>query len=715
MAKNYVQQSIKNKTQLNNSEQVKTDYKTLKRALLKTENEKKELEAKILSITQRTKSRQSTIEVKEKEWNIQKAQFQEVIEILQQKLSNKSKASERNSENNYQLEKETLSNELVLYKSKTRKLEAQLSKLQYKYSNLKEKFQEKSNYLESFDTIKDELEDQILDKEEQIQNLNDKINTLNERTMMQNEEFRRLNFILSDYRQLQQENNYVMSRMEKLEMELLKSKPAKENNMIPLTDPVFQVAKTPDKTQVFGEELSRIQEAEEIDLSKFQSVTAKFANLLKMPKIGRTNFIEPFENWLKLTIRAVYDSKHHEHLQFLDSSPSKFPEFLFGWFSNFGICSQTFQVKELPWFAKQAANDTMLNFLAGLASPGTSKVWEVHTFKEFLTEELALDELGFFLHCRFLLFKGPQLCLSDGKFHSVHKVTIDKAYEVINKVAENMELPRKVGLKTMLSQHSEDSGIDSALVLRVLLEYYRSEKKQRFVMVKEIFSSEGLEAKPRNVSIEAFSKVCKSISLDLSAVELARFYRESWKAGNGKITPEAFFTAANESNVLLGMLNLSGAWPKPFIDESGSIDARAGAFSNIMFRVTQAWKTINLKVFKENLEKLGVPGILDSFHYLENLLNQHYTQGLEPYKNKNLAHVFKHFCQLVMQTELITDQGKLMHAEQDPQKVQKWISGVKDFIEVLFETPKNYKFQKILFNLMIIKLQRKARTKFFFN
>ena len=39
------------------------------------------------------------------------------------------------------------------------------------------------------------------------------------------------------------------------------------------------------------------------------------------------------------------------------------------------------------------------------------KLWEVVLFTEFLEEKAGLDELFFFLHCRFLLLKGPQLAL----------------------------------------------------------------------------------------------------------------------------------------------------------------------------------------------------------------------------------------------------------------------------------------------------------------
>jgi hypothetical protein len=51
-----------------------------------------------------------------------------------------------------------------------------------------------------------------------------------------------------------------------------------------------------------------------------------------------------------------------------------------------------------------------------LLNPKLSKIWEVVTFKEFLSEHYLIDDIYFYLHCRYVLFKGPTMIRHDTTF-----------------------------------------------------------------------------------------------------------------------------------------------------------------------------------------------------------------------------------------------------------------------------------------------------------
>ena len=50
-----------------------------------------------------------------------------------------------------------------------------------------------------------------------------------------------------------------------------------------------------------------------------------------------------------------------------------------------------------------------MNFYIDLNIPKLNRMWEFCTFKEFLDEKYSNDELYFYLHCRYLIFRGPML------------------------------------------------------------------------------------------------------------------------------------------------------------------------------------------------------------------------------------------------------------------------------------------------------------------
>lgn len=61
-------------------------------------------------------------------------------------------------------------------------------------------------------------------------------------------------------------------------------------------------------------------------------------------------------------------------------------------------------------------DDTRVIFLLDVANPKLNGMWEIVTFKEFLSETATMDEVFFYLHCRNLLFRGPSLIRHESTF-----------------------------------------------------------------------------------------------------------------------------------------------------------------------------------------------------------------------------------------------------------------------------------------------------------
>jgi hypothetical protein len=65
---------------------------------------------------------------------------------------------------------------------------------------------------------------------------------------------------------------------------------------------------------------------------------------------------------------------------------------------------------------KNAVDDSRMIFLLDLVNPKFASIWEIVTFKEFLSEKAAIDEVFFYLHCRNLLLKGPSTARHESTF-----------------------------------------------------------------------------------------------------------------------------------------------------------------------------------------------------------------------------------------------------------------------------------------------------------
>ncbi len=180
-----------------------------------------------------------------------------------------------------------------------------------------------------------------------------------------------------------------------------------------------------------------------------------------------------FPVWLQVTIRAIFDAKYNECLLSYNKGKaiSRFPEFVFAWLGTFCIDRETRGVKLLEYTEKDTmAAEGRLNLLLGLESASATKLWEIHIFKDFLEESLSLDELVFFLHCRFLMFKGPQMSVATAGFCVTHFVTKERVYDTIDRVLHKNKPEERKDLKRRLAEfnkatYRDANAFDYAMVL----------------------------------------------------------------------------------------------------------------------------------------------------------------------------------------------------------------------------------------------------------
>ena len=111
------------------------------------------------------------------------------------------------------------------------------------------------------------------------------------------------------------------------------------------------------------------------------------------------------------TLRAILDCKFHEFMMF--DNPrlySRFVDFTYSWLGKFSLCPEKRTIVSLDiGIDSMEPEDARCRFFRNLIHPMCDKSWEAVTFREFLDERSSIDEIYFYLFCRNLLFKGPQL------------------------------------------------------------------------------------------------------------------------------------------------------------------------------------------------------------------------------------------------------------------------------------------------------------------
>ena len=106
------------------------------------------------------------------------------------------------------------------------------------------------------------------------------------------------------------------------------------------------------------------------------------------------------------TLRGILDSKYNELIMNDDVRLlSKFPDFVYSWLGVYDADIKTYSIVMSP---KPYYFDR-IEFYKELFNKNLNQSWEILTFRDFLLDECVNDEVFFYLHCRNMLLRGPQL------------------------------------------------------------------------------------------------------------------------------------------------------------------------------------------------------------------------------------------------------------------------------------------------------------------
>jgi len=153
-------------------------------------------------------------------------------------------------------------------------------------------------------------------------------------------------------------------------------------------------------------------------------------------------------------------------------------------------------------------------------------------------------------------------------------------------------------------------------------------------------------------------------------------YREIWTIGKGTISPEAFFTYANESLYLFNCLRLKGPFEIPPLthgpEATPVINKHASKFAELMHAVHADWKK-NLKQIveiKTLVTKMGIPDTLDVLNTLEKFIRAQGQNEPLSYLGRNIGDIYKHMWALIQILQLSYDEynvfnkaGNVTHPE----------------------------------------------------
>lgn len=265
-------------------------------------------------------------------------------------------------------------------------------------------------------------------------------------------------------------------------------------------------------------------------------------------------YVLPYKNWLEVTIRGLLDSKYIEHLCCIGKNqvPTSFTEFSYAWLGTFFVDQKYREIKLFSAWKRGKESGKKL-FIGALADKNLKNSWEIDTFKRFFAEELQIDDLDFFLSCRFLLFKGPELETSHGKYLKYGFINIDSAVQLVEKVFSRFPSKEINDLKVLLRNKAKRRAlqftISSSYVLRIMLECFLNEKKEKIWIIKRLFQESPKSISENHeisISFENFKAICVKIDSKISQSLIIRLYRESFYLGNGVISFENFCIAANE-------------------------------------------------------------------------------------------------------------------------------------------------------------------------
>mgnify|MGYP003877177565 CR=1 FL=1 len=351
-----------------------------------------------------------------------------------------------------------------------------------------------------------------------------------------------------------------------------------------VSEKLFRKSKKVD-VEVFNVPRLQLDTFDRMELKDFTIKRMPFESIFEglEAKALKENKDPVFDLDFVVTIRAILDSKYNEFICYGDDyhDCSRFSEFVFSWLGKFIFDSKS---RRLRLIGIDDPEPAVLRgrFLSLLQNPLSYKLWDVITFKEFLTEEMAVDEVLFYLHCRFLLFQGPMLNSLSRTFTYKCFVPIKRLFEVVDIVlGPSASKEKLVSLKKKLEERIVNKKVSQELVdsgfgLRVLLEGYRRNKLRRFRKIFKLINSQkniSSEEDTFSISYHSFANCLHTIHPTVSELETTEMYRRSWSVGQGKVDGLSVLIALNDSGFFLRGLKLLTKQDTPKLGQNLSLEA----------------------------------------------------------------------------------------------------------------------------------------------
>jgi len=379
-----------------------------------------------------------------------------------------------------------------------------------------------------------------------------------------------------------------------------------------------EIKENPNQEKVV-EKTSGEAQLESVNMKKYNYLRPTYRALIDsyLPQdTTKIAYSPAFPVWLQVVIRAIFDAKYNEMLLSYNKGKqlTRFPEFVYSWLGTFCIDKETRNIRLLEYTEKDiAAPENRKNLLLGLEAASSAKLWEVAIFKDFLEENLTLDELAFFLHCRFLMFKGPQLAISTSGFCVTHFVTKERVYDTIDRVLYKYRVEEKKELKKKLvdfnkQTYKDKNAFDYAMVLRILLELYRKEKKESFIRLDELFGKvkKGQQAMPKSsLQFDHFYRIfAGDYDKAITDSEVAHLYRESYIGGGCSVNIDSTILTMCETPFWVRYLRLRGQNSEPKYDSRGDIDIgdEKGKEAMLVYKYFLGCATKNQKDIGKNVK-----------------------------------------------------------------------------------------------------------------
>lgn len=626
------------------------------------------MQADLQQISRSKKESEAYFQKHHREWQAEKAQLENHIEMLSEQLAKLqgegSAAVLAVKLQEQERFREDLGKEYQAYRQHEK---AAKIKLVQELGALREEMKEKKAVFEHFQREKSDFELKLASKDLEIALRDEKLHETREGAIMLSEETRGLVEYKEKYERLSVLHDEVKKTIVKLETSIKTGNFAAlgAEMIVGLDDPLFRKVREQPSQSSNNTRLSTSKRTDSdpaIDPAHFSYLRPSFAAFITdtIPDTaGQAQYEPPFGNWLETTIRGILDSKYYEHLMCSEESgrkPSRMADFVYGWTGHFMIDENSRQIRPLERWQKESADRLRLTLLLGVKHEMAKRIWEISTFREFILEELTIDELSFFLHCRFLLFEGPQLAQPLGRVKHLHYISLQKAREVVDTIMNKLPDKQLGDIRALLSEHTRNKHaelqIESSLVLRVLLEYYRKEKLAKYKGLKQLFTD--VEATESKVDFFGFRSIVENMKWDISEVQIAAFYRDCWTAGCGVIDFSTFVLVSNENCFFLKSLRLKGLHKEPPLGADNLIAKRESASAELMSRIYELWQanSSSLSLLKEGITQMGQPELLHALVKLEGYIKKKGQAPPEEYNGWSIYEAMRHIWVMVLRLDL---------------------------------------------------------------